>query len=154
MRILADSAAFDADEPFPQVLSHALTRCYTDLGWDTVTADTISGGGQPKYPSLGDLQRTAQHVVTGIGYGKEITDNVRGFIDVRLGSLRLGTPGRFFEGGQNGKSRSKRRADSAFEDLWRQVDDAVSSVVDRTTFADLLRSWTEKHNRFVPNWEI
>ena len=61
---------------------------------------------------------------------------------------------RFFEGGQDGKSRSKRRSDSPFEDLWRQVDDAVSSVVDKTTFADLLRSWTERRDTFVPNWQI
>lgn len=53
----------------------------------------------PKHPILADLQRTAFEVVQGIGYGKEITDNVRGFIDVRLSALRLGTPGRFFEGG-------------------------------------------------------
>jgi uncharacterized protein len=37
--------------------------------------------------------------VEHIGYGPEVTADVRGFIDVRLGSLRLGTPGRFFEGG-------------------------------------------------------
>ena len=37
--------------------------------------------------------------MTEIGYGREITDNVRGFIRVRLSSLRLGTTGRFFEGG-------------------------------------------------------
>ena len=37
--------------------------------------------------------------VTEIGYGREITDNVRGFIRIRLGSLRLGTTGRFLEGG-------------------------------------------------------
>ncbi|MGH3940920.1 MAG: ATP-binding protein [Pseudonocardiaceae bacterium] len=92
-------AAFEANEPFPQVLSHALTRCYSDLGWDTVLNESRLAGVLPKYPSLGDLQRTALDVVEGIGYGKEITDNVRGFIDVRIGSLRLGTPGRFFEGG-------------------------------------------------------
>ncbi|MEU4740686.1 ATP-binding protein [Actinosynnema sp. NPDC023658] len=92
-------AAFDADEPFPQVLSHALTRCYTDLGWDTVLNESRLPGITPRYPTLADLQRTAMEVVEGIGYGKEITDNVRGFIDVRLSALRLGTPGRFFEGG-------------------------------------------------------
>ena len=32
-------------------------------------------------------------------YGREITDNVRGFVTVRIGSLRLGTAGRFFQGG-------------------------------------------------------
>ena len=34
-----------------------------------------------------------------IGYGREITDNVRGFVRVRIGSLRLGTAGRFLGGG-------------------------------------------------------
>ncbi|MGW5740914.1 ATP-binding protein [Amycolatopsis sp. NPDC003861] len=92
-------AAFDADEPFPQVLAQALTRCYADQGWDTVTGQVRGRVGPVKYPSLGDLQATAIEVVKGIGYGKEVADNVRGFVDVRIGSLRLGTPGRFFEGG-------------------------------------------------------
>jgi hypothetical protein len=92
-------AAFDADEPFPQVLAQALTKCYTEQGWDPVTG-AVRGRVEPvKYPSLGDLQKTAIEVVKGIGYGKEVADNVRGFVDVRIGSLRLGTPGRFFEGG-------------------------------------------------------
>jgi DNA helicase HerA-like ATPase len=34
-----------------------------------------------------------------IGYGREITDNVRGFVTVRIASLRQGTAGRFFQGG-------------------------------------------------------
>ncbi|WP_280264460.1 ATP-binding protein [Nocardia abscessus] len=92
-------AAFDAAEPFPQVLAHALSTCYTNLGWDTVISEPRHPTITPKYPTLSDLQTTALAVVDGIGYGREITDNVRGFIDVRLGALRLGTPGRFFEGG-------------------------------------------------------
>lgn len=91
-------AAFEAHEPFPQVLAHALTRCYSRLGWDLVLGESSIDGVTPRYPSLSDLQRAAHEVVTGIGYSKEITDNVRGFIDIRIGSLRLGTPGRFFEG--------------------------------------------------------
>lgn len=91
-------AAFEAHEPFPQVLAHALTRCYSELGWDLVLSESRIPGVIPKHPSLADLQRVAHEVVSGIGYGKEITDNVRGFIDIRIGSLRLGTPGRFFEG--------------------------------------------------------
>ena len=78
-----------------------------------------------------------------------------GYLLARSASLiTIGEVYRFFEGGQDGKSRSKRRSDSPFENLWRQVDDAVSSVVDKTTFADLLRSWTERRETFVPNWEI
>lgn len=92
-------AAFQAEEPFPQVLSAALTRCYEELGWDLVVGEARVKGVCPPYPTLGDLQRVAQGVVTGIGYGEEVTRNVRGFVEVRLNSLRHGTPGRFFEGG-------------------------------------------------------
>ena len=38
-------------------------------------------------------------VVSEIGYGREVADNVRGFVTVRIGSLRLGTAGRFLDGG-------------------------------------------------------
>jgi hypothetical protein len=38
--------------------------------------------------------------------------------------------------------------------MWQQVDEVVSGVIDRTTFADLLRGWQEKQSRFVLNWEI
>lgn len=91
-------AAFEAAEPFPQVLSQALDRCYRDLGWDPVTSSSQLPGITPRYPRLGDLHRTALDVVRGIGYGREVSDNVRGFIDVRIRSLQLGTPGRFFDG--------------------------------------------------------
>jgi Rrf2 family cysteine metabolism transcriptional repressor len=89
-----------------------------------------------------------------------------GFVESRRGAeggyllartpsqISVGEVYRFFEGVQNGKSRSKRKPDSPLAELWRQVDDAVSGVIDHTTFADLHRSWTEKRNRFVPNWDI
>lgn len=91
-------AAFDAVEPFPQVLAHALSRCYRQAGWD-VTLSEPRSAFRPRYPTLGDLQTAALDVVGEIGYGDEVTADIRGFIDVRVGSLRLGTPGRFFEGG-------------------------------------------------------
>jgi len=92
-------AAFEADEPFPQVLAAALTRCYENAGWDMVTGEPASPGLIPAYPSLEDLQATAIQIVEEIGYGREITDNVRGFVAVRISSLRLGTTGRFLQGG-------------------------------------------------------
>ncbi|WP_411082707.1 ATP-binding protein [Streptomyces sp. cmx-18-6] len=104
-------AAFEGHEPFPQVLARALTQCYTATGWDLVTGEPrpvhrpkfrLTDPDEPRsgrYPTLGDLQRSAQRVVESIGYGKEVTADVRGFVDVRIGSLREGTPGRFFEGG-------------------------------------------------------
>ena len=53
---------------------------------------------RPAYPALEDLQATAIQVVNEIGYGREVTDNVRGFVTVRISSLRQGTAGRFFQG--------------------------------------------------------
>ena len=104
-------AAFEAGEPFPQALALALTRCYEEAGWDLVTGEPrpaqkprrTSGetpeAAEPSYPTLSDLQRTARAVVEGLGYGREVMGNVRGFVDVRIGSLCTGTPGRFFQGG-------------------------------------------------------
>ena len=93
-------AAFDAHEPFPQIISQALQRAYEACGWDPVT-----GGGQPwalagpVVPTLAQLQRAALEVIEDVGYGRELQADVRGFVDVRLRSLRVGSAGRFFEGG-------------------------------------------------------
>ena len=119
-------AAFDAAEPFPQVLSHALTRCYTDLGWDLVLGKPHRQGLSPRYPRLDDLQKSAMRVVDSIGYGREVTDNVRGFIDVRLGALRLGTPGRFFDGRYRLDTAALLAADTVIEieDIGTDTDKA------------------------------
>ena len=92
-------AAFEADEPFPQVLAASLTRCYEELGWDLVQGRQRPSQASPSYPYLANLQAMARRVVEEIGYGPEVRQNVTGFMEVRLSSLRLGTTGRFFEGG-------------------------------------------------------
>ena len=92
-------ASFRSEEPFPQVLSAALTRVYEDSGWDLALGETAVADPDPRYPSLTDLQRAAERVVQEVGYSQRITDDVLGFIRVRLSSLRLGTTGRFLEGG-------------------------------------------------------
>jgi DNA helicase HerA-like ATPase len=92
-------AAFQSAEPFPQVLSAALTRMYEDAGWDLALGEPLTAGVTPGYPGLADLQRTAEQVVGEIGYSEEVKADVLGFIKVRLSSLRLGTSGRFLEGG-------------------------------------------------------
>ncbi|HEY6786350.1 MAG TPA: helicase HerA-like domain-containing protein [Trebonia sp.] len=91
--------AFEATEPLPQVLSAALARCYELAGWDVVAGEPLQPGAKLSYPTLADLQESAMAVVRGIGYSQEVTDRVRGFVSVRIGSLRLGAPGRFLEGG-------------------------------------------------------
>lgn len=67
-------------------------------------------------------------------------------------SLTVGEVLRSVEG-HSAKAR-KRQGENPFSDMWEQVDQAVSGVIDRTTFADLLRGWQEKQSRFVLNWEI
>jgi len=90
-------ASFHSEEPFPQVLSAALTRAYTQAGWDLALGEPATDGA--RYPALADLQRAAEHVVAEIGYSQRITDDVLGFMKVRLASLRYGTTGRFLSGG-------------------------------------------------------
>ena len=77
---------------FPQVLAAALTRCYEQAGWDLVTGQPATPGVQPAYPGLEDLQAAAMAVVSEIGYGREVADNVRGFVTVRIGACGWGPP--------------------------------------------------------------
>jgi Rrf2 family transcriptional regulator, cysteine metabolism repressor len=69
-------------------------------------------------------------------------------------SLTVGEVLQFVEGTRQGHGRTRRKPETPFTTLWQQVDRAVSEIVDKTTFEDLLRTWTEKQNRFVLNWEI
>jgi Rrf2 family protein len=89
-----------------------------------------------------------------------------GFVESRRGAeggyllarspeqITVGEVLRFVEGPGNGKSKLRRKADTPFTSMWQDVDRAVAGIIDRTTFADLLASWTEKQNKFVLNWEI
>jgi len=68
-------------------------------------------------------------------------------------SLTIGEVLRFVEVAHTSK-RGKRKGETPFTDMWQQVDQAVSGVIDRTTFADIMRGWQDKQNKFVLNWEI
>jgi Rrf2 family protein len=67
-------------------------------------------------------------------------------------SITVGEVLRFIEGAKN--TKPARRTDNPFTALWKQADDAISAVVDGTTFGDLARTWRENRSRYVPNWEI
>jgi hypothetical protein len=93
-------AAFDAHEPFPQIMSQALQRAYEECGWDPQTgAGRPESAVPPTVPTLARLQAAALAVIEDVGYGPELQADVRGFVAVRLRSLRTGSAGRFFEGG-------------------------------------------------------
>jgi Rrf2 family protein len=67
-------------------------------------------------------------------------------------SIIVGDVIRFMEGARNGKPREN--PNSPFAQLWESVDDAVSRVVDHTSFGDLARRWRERQGRYIPNWDI
>jgi Rrf2 family cysteine metabolism transcriptional repressor len=85
-----------------------------------------------------------------------------GFVESRRGAeggYRLSRPadqitiGEVLKFVEEGK-RTKRSTPDAFSDIWKRVDLAISGVLDRTTFAELVRRWKEMQTRYVPNWEI
>src|SRR6516164_8808758 len=120
-------AAFDADEPFPQIIAQALQRVYEANGWDVVTGGTMAGApAEPAVPSLAQLQRAALEVIEDVGYGRELQADVRGFVDVRLRSLRIGSAGRFFEGGHPGDIAGllRRNVVLSLEDVANDEDKA------------------------------
>ena len=120
-------AAFDADEPFPQIMAQALQRVYEECGWDVVTGGRVPGAAAgPVIPTLAQLQQAALAVIEEVGYGAQLRADVRGFVDVRLRSLRIGSAGRFFEGGHPGDVAALlgRNVVLAIEDVANDEDKA------------------------------
>jgi Rrf2 family protein len=88
-----------------------------------------------------------------------------GFVESRRGAeggyllarrpeaITVGEVLRFVEGSES-KTRGRRRPDTPFTAMWRNVDDGISAIVDHTNFAELARTWAERQNLYVPNWEI
>jgi Rrf2 family cysteine metabolism transcriptional repressor len=85
-----------------------------------------------------------------------------GFVESRRGAeggYRLARPAdqisvaevvRFSEG----TKKTQRKTPDAFTEMWNDVDQAVSAILDHTTFADLARRWRDAQSRYVPNWQI
>jgi uncharacterized protein len=65
-------------------------------------------------------------VIEDVGYGRELRADVRGFVDVRLRSLRTGSAGRFFEGGHPADVAElmRRNVVLAIEDVANDEDKA------------------------------
>lgn len=89
-----------------------------------------------------------------------------GFVESRRGAdggyllarssdaITIGEVLRHIDGARDAGARSRKRIETPFSSMWTQVDRAVSAVIDHTTFADLARSWKDRQNKYVPNWDI
>lgn len=69
-------------------------------------------------------------------------------------SITVGDVLRFVESGRGSRGSSAKEDDDPFGDVWRRVDEAISRVVDRTSFAEVVRTWREQQTRYVPTWDI
>jgi Rrf2 family cysteine metabolism transcriptional repressor len=120
-------------------------------------------GGEPvRIADIARRQKIPQKFLESILAGLKQA----GFVESRRGaeggyllaraadSLTVGEVLRSIESTPKGQSRSRRKTETPFTEMWRQVDYAVSEIIDKTTFAGLLRGWTDKQNKYVLNWEI
>ncbi|HEX7358913.1 MAG: RrF2 family transcriptional regulator [Bryobacteraceae bacterium] len=86
-----------------------------------------------------------------------------GFVDSRRGAeggyLLARAPdsitvGEVLRSVENVKGGSRPQTGDPFSEIWERVDQAVSGVLDRTTFGELAREWRERHTQYVANWDI
>jgi Rrf2 family cysteine metabolism transcriptional repressor len=89
-----------------------------------------------------------------------------GFVESRRGAdggyllarpadaITVGEVLRYVEAPRGGTPALKTGHGDPFEEMWLQVDQAVSSVIDHATFSALARTWQDKQVKYVPNWEI
>jgi Rrf2 family transcriptional regulator, cysteine metabolism repressor len=69
-------------------------------------------------------------------------------------SLTVGEVLRFIEGGRSARGSGRGMEPDPFSNVWRRVDEAISLVVDHTTFAEIARDWRDHQTKYVPNWDI
>jgi Rrf2 family transcriptional regulator, cysteine metabolism repressor len=86
-----------------------------------------------------------------------------GFVDSRRGaeggyllakSADIITVGDVLRAVENVKGGSRAHGNDPFGEVWRQVDQAISDVLDQTTFGELARGWQAKQAHYIPNWDI
>ncbi|MEJ7608117.1 MAG: Rrf2 family transcriptional regulator [Bryobacteraceae bacterium] len=69
-------------------------------------------------------------------------------------AITIGQVIRFMELSRSPHSAARQDVDSPFREVWREVDQAVSDVLDRVNFSDLVRQWRDKRGSYVANWDI
>jgi Rrf2 family transcriptional regulator, cysteine metabolism repressor len=124
---------------------------------------SLQKAGEPiKIADIAKRQRIPQKflelILAGLKQG--------GFVESRRGAeggyllargpdaITVGEVIRYIEGAKSSKPARKPSPADPFAETWRRVDQAVSDVIDQTTFAELVRNWRDLQSKYVPNWEI
>ncbi len=68
--------------------------------------------------------------------------------------ISVGEVLRHVDGKRTLRARAQKKDETAFTEMWGRVDQAVASVVDNTTFADLVNRWRERQASVAPTWDI
>jgi hypothetical protein len=95
------AASFGMWTPLPQVLEQCLNQIYEDRGWD-ISADVNRRLDQgtlsvDAFPTLTDLANKVRDLVGTLGYGEEVTGNIRAALETRVNGLRAGGKGRMLD---------------------------------------------------------
>jgi len=91
-------AAFDMEAAIPQLIEAALYRCYENYGWDIGTSTNQKfehpfADGVYAFPTLSDLIRQTEPVVSEQGFDDRLKSDYIGSIKARLNSLIVGAKG-------------------------------------------------------------
>src|SRR5271163_257413 len=83
-----------------------------------------------------------------------------GFVESRRGAeggyllartadaIAIGDVIRYVEGGKTKKRSVKQQAADPLSEIWRRVDEAVSNIIDKTSFAELVRDWHDRQTKY------
>lgn len=99
-------AAFPMQGPMPYILETAFYNIYRKKGWDLLSSINIYSqalNNKYLYPILEDLYEEIDNVTDDVGYSKELTDDVKGALKVRIGSLLSGAKGAMLNTNQTTK---------------------------------------------------
>src|SRR5262249_53974604 len=73
---------------------------YEDRGWDFATGKNLRESGPlppVAYPTLTDLSAKVDDIALRLGYGEEISSNIRSALKTRVDGLRVGGKGRMLD---------------------------------------------------------
>ncbi len=85
------NAAFSMYGAMPQILEEAIFASYEQLGWDTVTSQSVFSAKQ--YPTIMTVLAQIPKVVEALGYSAQVSGDFVGALTARLRSLSRGSLG-------------------------------------------------------------
>jgi Rrf2 family transcriptional regulator, cysteine metabolism repressor len=69
-------------------------------------------------------------------------------------SITVGQVIRFMESRRAARNTIRSDTENPFAELWKEVEQVVSRVLDHASFGDLVREWRERQGEYVPTWDI